>query len=279
MWHLPGVRRYSGRDARAATGAPTKKGQGKHVSQKIKAPNQKGNGFLWSIVALVVIVIVVVAVIVVNNRKDSDSVDVAAEDVNFSVSYDNGTITLKNDDAPADAPVAQIFEDYACPHCADLAEADHADMKKALDEGKLVVQLETVNILDSDNGQIKPGPATMGGATQMAIAKTGNAKAFWSLHDYVFTNQNDVYRNWEYGNYADAADQLGVDKGTVDAIRDESVKDDYLDVLANNVKAMNDKGANGTPAIFVNGEEFPVQKDPNDASKVKNWIPDVVKNL
>lgn len=249
------------------------------MSQKIKAPNQKGNGFLWGVVALVVIVIVVVVVIVVNNRDDSDGTDIAAEDVNFSVSYDDGSVTLKNDKATDDTPVAEIYEDYACPHCADLVEADHEDMKKALDDGKLVVKLETVNILDSQqDGSIKPGPATMGGAAQLAIAETGNAEAFWAIHDYVFANQNDVYRGWDYGDYADAADRLGVDKETVDAIRDESVKDKYLGVFESNVKAMNDKGAQGTPAVYIDGQEMPVQKDPNDASKVKNWIPDVVKD-
>ncbi|MDE5064022.1 thioredoxin domain-containing protein [Wolbachia endosymbiont of Drosophila chauvacae] len=250
------------------------------MSQKIKAPNQKGNGFLWGIVALVVIVVVVVAVIVVNNRKDKDSIDIASEDVNFGISYDGGVVTLKNDKTTDSTPVADIFEDYACPHCADLVEADHADMKKALDDGKLVVKLHTVNILDGDGkGNIKPGPATMGGAAQLAIAETGDAAAFWSIHDYVFANQNDVYRNWEYGDYAEAADKLGVDKDTVDAIRDGSVKDKYLDTFADNVKAMNDKGAQGTPAVYIDGQEMPVQKDPNDASKVKNWIPDVVKDL
>lgn len=248
------------------------------MSQKIKAPNQKSSGFLWGIVAIVVIAVVVIAVVVITNRKDSGSTDITAEDVNFSVSYDNGTITLKNDDVEEGAPVADVFEDYACPHCADLVEVDHADMKKALDDGTMTVNLETVNILDSNsNGGITPGAATMGGAVQMAIAESGNAKAFWAIHDHVFLNQSDVYRNWDYGDYADAAEKLGVDKEVVDAIRDESVKDKYLDVLADNVTSMKDKGVQGTPAVFVDGKEFQLKKDPDDPSKMQNWIPDVLK--
>ncbi|WP_297008928.1 thioredoxin domain-containing protein [uncultured Corynebacterium sp.] len=248
------------------------------MSQKIKAPNEKNNGFLWGLVAIVVIAVVVIAVVVIQGRDRTDSTGIEAEDVNFSVSYADGTITLKSDGAAADAPVVDVYEDYACHHCADLVEADHADMKQALDDGKLVVNLETVNILDSDgNGGIKPGPATMGGAVQMAIAKSGNAEAFWAIHDYVFANQSDVARNWGYGDYADAAESLGVDKAVVDAIRDESVKDEYLDVLAGNVDSMKDRGVEGTPAIFVDGEEYQVRRDPNDANKIQNWVPDVVK--
>lgn len=248
------------------------------MSQKIKAPNEKSNGFLWGLVAIVVIAVVVIAVVVLQGRDSASSKDIEAEDVNFSVSYADGTVTLKSDNAADDAPVVDIFEDYACPHCADLAEVDHADMKKALDDGKLVVNLETVNILDSDgSGGINPGAATMGGAVQMAIAKSGNVKAFWALHDYVFSNQSSVYRDWEYSDYADAAESLGVDKDVVDAIRDESVKDEYLDILADNVAEMKDKGVEGTPAVFVDGQQFQLKKDPNDASKMQSWVPEVVK--
>lgn len=244
------------------------------MSQKIKAPNEKSNGFLWGLVAIVVIAVVVIAVVVIQGRDSTSSKDIEAEDVNFSVSYADGTVTLKSDDVADDAPVVDIYEDYACHHCADLVEADHVDLKQALDDGKLVVNLETVNILDGGDDS---GPATRGAAVQMAIAESGNAEAFWSIHDYVFANQSEVSRNWGYSDYADAAESLGVDQDVVDSIRDESVKDEYLDAINSNLESMQDKGVEGTPAIFVDGEEFPVQRDPNNSNKIQNWVPEVLK--
>lgn len=246
------------------------------MSQKIKAPNQKSHGFAWGITAIIVIVVVVIAAIVISKRNTSDGSDIQAESVNFDVSYKDGTITLKSPTAAADAPVADIFEDYACPHCAELVEADHEDMLNALNEGKLVVNLETVNILDGTGPNFKAAQATMGGAVQMAIAESGNADAFWTLHDYIFLNQSDVYRSWDFNKYADVAESLGVDADTVSAIRDESVQDTYLPTLQSNVTRMTDKGVEGTPAVFVNGEQYQLQKDPSDATKVKSWVPDAL---
>ena len=39
------------------------------MSNKIKSPNEKGNGFIWSLVALLVIVAAVVAYVVYNGKQ------------------------------------------------------------------------------------------------------------------------------------------------------------------------------------------------------------------
>lgn len=245
------------------------------MSQKIKAPNQKSSGFLWGIVAIVVIAVVVIAVVVVQGRKSTDSTaDLARADVSFDVSFADDTITLKKPGTPDSAPVADIYQDFACIHCADLVEADHASMLKALNDGTLVVNMKFTGFVDGG----EKGSSTRGTAVAVALARTGDAGAFWALHEKAFLDRGNVL-GWNYGQYADALENLGVEAATVDAVRDESVNAEGLSVTEANGKALQDKMGDkaGTPALFVDGEQIQIQKDPNDALKMKDWIPDVVK--
>ena len=66
---------------------------------KVTDPNDKGgNGFIWGVGVLLVIIAVVIGYIVWNGKQSStDSVgDLEAQDVNMSMEYNDGAITLKS---------------------------------------------------------------------------------------------------------------------------------------------------------------------------------------
>ncbi|MGO1948082.1 MAG: DsbA family protein [Mycobacteriaceae bacterium] len=240
------------------------------MSQKIKAPNDKNRSFIWGIVALVAICAVVIAFMVINGRKGGD-VDLASADVDFDVALEDGVVTMRGQDAAEDAPAVDIFEDYSCTHCADLAEVDSDSLQKAVGDGEMNVDLHTVKFVDEET-------STRTGAVALAIADTGDAGAFWGFHKKAFEDQATVSRDWEFEELADAADQVGVDSGVVDSIRDESVLEEYSPMLDANGEElgqrMGDQAA--TPAIFVGGEQFPLQQDPENPGAMKDWVPDVL---
>ncbi|MGP5928947.1 DsbA family protein [Corynebacterium glyciniphilum] len=243
------------------------------MSQKIKAPNDKNRNFLWGIVALVVICVVFIGFMVFNGRKSTD-VELSAADVSFSVAVEDGVVQLRSDDVADDAPTADVYEDYSCTHCADLVEADSESMEGALDAGEINVNLHTVNFLDSNGNE----SSSRTGAVAMAIAETGDTGAFWAFHEKAFGDQAEVARDWRFDELADAAEQLGVDSDVVDSIRDESVMDQYKPNLQANGdrlrELMGDQA--GTPALYIDGEYLTVERDPEDPSKLKDWVPDVI---
>jgi protein-disulfide isomerase len=137
------------------------------------------------------------------------------------------------------------------------------------------MRYNTVNFLDGGEG----GHSTVAGAVAMAIADSGNAEAFWAFHDWAFMNRTDI-SGYSFDDFADAAENLGVDADTVSAIRDESVRDTYQSVLESNMERLQDKEGedSGTPSLYVNDEKFQLQKDPemDTQTQMADWVPDVV---
>lgn len=249
------------------------------MSQKIKAPNQKSSGFLWGIVAIVVIAVVVIAVVVIQGRDSKETKEglAPADGVNFGVSVVDGVVVLKSDRVADGAPVADLYEDYSCHYCSDLATADHESLKTALNDGKITMRFNTANYLD--NGD--EGHSTLGGIVALAIAETGNASAFWAYHDWAFANRTDI-SGYSLDDFADAAKKFGADDKAVDAIRDGSARDKYRPDLDKNGEALKQKEGDraGTPTLYVDGSKVELKKDPNmdTPTQMADWVPDVVKD-
>lgn len=244
------------------------------MSQKIKAPNSKGgNGFLWAMVAIVAIAAVVVGLVVWNNSKNNDiASNMPKEEVNFTVVAEGDTVVLKGKDADKDAKKIEIFEDFSCPHCADLHNVDREELRNALNDGKIELSYHFLNFLD--RGEV--GSSTRAAAVAMAVAKTGNAEAFWNMHDYFMQNQRDVARTWDYENYADAASAYDLDQSVVDSIRDGSVEGAGKDIAKKNedeLKKRRDQVS--SPVVFVEGKEFQTPTD-GQGNPVP-WISEVLK--
>lgn len=242
------------------------------MSQKIKAPNDKNRSFLWGIVALVVICVVFIGFMVFNGRSSNDEA-LQPADTSMTVSQEDGVISLRSEASSEDAPLADVFEDYSCHYCADLVEVDSDSMESAVANGELNVDIHTVNFVSGTD------PAsTRTGSVALAIADTGDAGAFWAFHEKAFEDQTTVARNWGFDELADAAEQLGVDSDVVESIRDESVVDTYKPLLDSNSDELNERmgGQAATPAVYIDGQDYPIQRDPEDPEKMQNWVPDVI---
>ncbi|RIX33961.1 hypothetical protein D3M95_08645 [Corynebacterium falsenii] len=250
------------------------------MSQKIKAPNSKnGRGFLWGIIAIIVIAAVVIGFIVVKNKSSAvDNVSLPEDNVNFEVSTEDNAVVMAAKNVQKDAPVVEIFEDFSCPHCADLVKADHEGVLKALDDGKVIVKLRFLNFLDEEDQANKPesGSSTRGAATAWAIAQTGNARAFWNMHDLMMLDQKTVARTWGWDQLGEAASKYDVDGSVVDQIKSGEVKDEGIKVAKANAEDLKKRaGKVSSPIVYVNGKEFQLQSDGNGG--LKSWVPEVVK--
>lgn len=244
------------------------------VSQKIKAPDSKsGTGFIWTLVAIIAIAAVVIGLFVWKNTGDDKlAEEMPQEDVNFTVTREDNAVVLASKDVKKDAPKVEIFEDFSCPHCGELARADHQDALKALNDGEIVLKYHFMNFLDGE----ARGSSTRGAAVALAVAETGNAKAFWNLHKHVMFNQADVARNWDYEKYAGALSAYGLDQGVIDSIKSGSVEEAVISLVDGNEEELKKReGSVSSPVVYANGKQVQLKQDAN--RQPMSWVPEVVK--
>lgn len=236
------------------------------MSTKIKNPNEKSNGFLWALIALIVIVAVVVGYIVISGREanNNEYADREREAVSFSSSIDGSSIVLKSDNAADNAKVVDLYEDYSCPHCRDLAEATDADMKQLIEEGKVIVHVRSLNFLDNAPG----GNSSRAGAAAYTIAESGDTETYWNYRTLLMQEQQNIYGQWDNAKFGNVAGQLGASEDVVNQITDGA----NMDAFANDVAAPNatkleqDGGSVSSPRVFVDGQEV---------QDVMNWTKNI----
>ena len=242
----------------------------------VKDPNSKGNsGFLWGLAVLLVIVAVVIGYIVYQGRgAQTDALgNYAAEDVSMDMSLADNAVTLKSPDAAKDAVEVELYEDYSCPHCGDLAKETDGQMKDAIEDGKLIVHVRTLNFLDGSQDGLESiksnkGHSSKSAAAMEQVAKSGDATLYWNMRKYLLENQSKVYNKWEMNDFADAAKSLGADQDIVKSIQDAKVGEGNELVTANYEKLDADTGSVSSPRIIKDGKDIP--EDEN--TSIMEWV-------
>lgn len=226
------------------------------MSQKIKNPNDKGNGFVVGLVALIAVIAVVVGAVVYMGRNQPLE-GLPNEDVKFNVALDGDVIRLSADNAK-DAKTATVYEDYSCHYCADMANGGHADELKALNDGKLIVEHRTLNFLDN-RSKLPPtevqGHSTQTYAIARMIAKSGDAKVFWNFHTMMMKDQQTSV-TWKAEELAKRLQQLGASSEIVDEVRNGiDLKDAQLSADANGKFLEGKIGSISSPHVFVGDKD------------------------
>lgn len=235
------------------------------MSTKIKSPNEKSNGFLWALLAVLLIAVVVVGYIFFSSR-DAKIEKVTGEfeqtQVNFNVALKDNAYELKSDKATDATPRVELYEDFSCPHCSDLAIATDKAMLKAVEAGELIVDVRTLNFLDRGNVD---GHSTRAGEALMIVGQTGDANAYWNYRDLLMNKQKDIYAKWNMSDFAAAARQLGVSEETAKKIADASPEHTEAISMfkANSEKLETETGKVSSPRII---------KDGKDIDDLTNWV-------
>jgi protein-disulfide isomerase len=150
---------------------------------------------------------------------------------------------------PPDAPVTLVeFSDFQCPYCARVQP-----MVKTLRE-QYPEQLRVVFLHFPLSSHEWARPAAI--AAQCAARQSENA--FWTLHDYYFTNQDALTpanvvqqsKTALSGSSIDTEQWEACASGTsVEAYREASQQ------VTRTLEAGKEAGVTGTPSFYINGEK------------------------
>ena len=233
---------------------------------KVTDPNKKsGAGFLWGIVALLVIVAVVIIYIVVNGQRSRGA---EIEDVAFNVSFEDNAVVLASDNATADTPEVDLYEDFSCPHCSDLSVDTGEDMKNAVEAGDLIVNIRQLNFLDGQDPTTNEGHSTMTVAAVTPLAEAGEAKAWWNVHKTLMADQ---LKNWSAEDVANAAADAGASSEVVDEIKNSEISTGQEIATANYNLLEEQTGSVSSPRVIIDGEDIP-------EGELNNWVAYAVDN-
>ncbi|PFG28092.1 DsbA family protein [Corynebacterium renale] len=229
------------------------------MSNSVKNPNQSGKGFMWAIIAVVVIAIVVIAGVVISNKGGKSR---EWEDVSFQAELVDGRVHLTSENADGSTPKARVYEDFMCPHCAELAAADGPALKDAAEKGDLDVEIAPLGFMDQFQDKSNTtGPSHQALAAVLAALEEGGASDFWNMRAMLMENQTNV-RGWDKGDYVDAAKELGVDGAVIDAIDSEKYMDKAAEVAKANADVLQkETGEVSSPRVFIDGKEIQVSND------------------
>ena len=234
---------------------------------KVSDPNAKsGNGFIWGVGVLLVVIAVVIGYIVWNGKRANE---IEVQEVNMSMDYKDNAVTLKSDAADDDTPEVDLYEDFSCSHCADLAISTDADMKQAIEDGKLVVHVRTLNFLDGRDIENEDGYSTKAAAAMSELAKSGDVKTYWNLRDYMMQNQQSVATQWDIEDIAEQAKELGAEDDVVDSLRNVDIKQGNKVAKANYDKLNKATGSVSSPRIVQDGKDIP---DRESGKTLNDWV-------
>lgn len=236
------------------------------VSQKkIKNPNEKGSGFVVGIIALIAIVAVVVGVVLFMGRNQPIE-GLPDEDVAFSVSQDGDVIRLASDTAGSDAVVAEVYEDFSCHYCSEMANGGHDDQLKALNDGELIVEYRALNFL----GPGEDAHSTKAIALMDRIAATGDARLFWNVHTLMMKDVQDSAK-WDDGQVAERLEMMNAPSDVVDDVKNGSL--DYSAAAAvgaaNGEKLSGIIGKVSSPHVIVDGNDVLANAQ---AGSLGDWV-------
>jgi protein-disulfide isomerase len=138
------------------------------------------------------------------------------------------------------------FADFSCPHCMDY----HPVIKQIIDQ---YVRTGQARLIFQPQVFVYPPYSSIAAQAALCAQKQG---AFWEMHDALFALAEKFGPNaFETAKIADEANKLGLDSNKiVECI----VKQETVGALESSLKAFEDAGAGGTPAVLysVDGENF-----------------------
>lgn len=145
---------------------------------------------------------------------------------------------LGSDDA---AVTVAVFEDFACPHCADFALGPFAELKAEFaDDDDVAFEHYDLPIPVSDW-------STRVANAARSVQDAADDEAFFAFSEAAYENLDDY--SWQV--VGDIADEVGVDPCR--ALSD-ATNETYEAVLEANRDEAEDRGVDSTPTVFVNGE-------------------------
>lgn len=215
------------------------------------------------IVGGITVVVVVLAIIGVAVYAKSSSSSSAAPSVSASADPSAAAPkdTLASDDTYAygvaygtnpDAPTLAIWEDFQCPACKAVEDANGTGIEKLAEEGIVRLVWRPTTFLDNNLGNDSSVRAT---AAWGCAIDAGKAKEF---HNVVYANQPEQ----EGTGYTDDqlvsfGEQAGITGADFDTFKQCVADGTYLSWAANSTSIFYSSGVSGTPTATLDGKDVP----------------------
>lgn len=236
--------------------------------RSVADPKAKSSGnFLWVILAVLAIAAVVIGLVVwqANNQRTSDLADRASIEYSGEMHYADGVVTLSAADVAEGTPEVSLYEDFSCPHCADLALATDEQMLEEVENGNLIVNIHPLNFMDHG----AEGHSTHSLAAVLPLAEAGDANAYLNLRQLLFEDQKSVYNQWGPEQFAEAAKAFDGSGDAVDAIRAGDVSQAKTVGQDNGDQLEELTGTVSSPRILQDGKDIEIQD-------MNQWVSQVV---
>lgn len=217
------------------------------------------------IIGAITVVVVVFGIIgvalVARNSSDTSASGVTAADPNAPLP----TGALPADDerafgvpypgtATADAPVLEIWEDFQCPACGAVEQANGAGIESLADAGKIQLIWRPSTFLDANLGNDASARAT---AAWGCAIDAGKAKEY---HNVVFANQPEQEgTGWTNEQLLGFAGDAGITGADLDTFTQCVADGTYLAWAANSTDVFYTSNIPGTPLAKLNGVEIPTE--------------------
>lgn len=142
-----------------------------------------------------------------------------------------------------------LYEDFQCPICNAFEAQSAAQVRAAVDAGKVNVEYRMVSFLDRSSENKYSSRAA--NAAYVVLDAAG-PEVFWKFHDLLYENQPEEGTAGP-GNdeLVDLAVQAGAERSAVEQGIDDGEFDQYV---VNATDAMSKNDVTGTPTAFIDGE-------------------------
>jgi len=228
---------------------------------------------IGAVTVLVVVVGIIVVAVVAKSSSSSDQT--AGTEIVEGAALPKGVLPADSPQAfgvtygsaSADAPVLEIWEDFQCPACAAVENANGAGIAALAEEGEVQLVWRPATFLDRVNEGGDPGVAQ---SSTRAVAAWGcaiDAGKTLEFHETVFANQpveeGQGYTDAQLTGFAESAGISGPDLETFNTCLADGT---YLDWATNSGIAFTSSPAQGTPFGLLDGVEVPSQVLADDAA-------------
>jgi protein-disulfide isomerase len=199
------------------------------------------------VVGAVVVAIAIIAVVmfVISNNKDTTGQAVGAGGTpqNLTGQYN---VVIGKSSAP---DTIKLYEDLQCPICKQFEAATVEQTQAAIAAGKVKVDYHMVAFLDRASTTNYSSRALN---AAMAVLSTAGPDAFLQFRTIAFENQPaEGSAGVPDSTLIDWAVQAGADEDQVTPLINDNV---YHQWVVNATDQMSKDGVNGTPTVFINGE-------------------------
>jgi protein-disulfide isomerase len=156
--------------------------------------------------------------------------------------------------ASPDAPVLEIWEDFQCPACGAVEQANGAGIESLADSGQVQLIWRPTTFLDRNLGNDSSARAT---AAFGCAIDAGKGKEF---HETVFANQPEQEgTGWTNEELIAFGSDAGITGADLDTFTQCLTDGTYLGWAANSTDVFYTSNIPGTPLAKINGVEIPTE--------------------